>query len=158
MQLETSDPIFADLRAQSMKFSLCILMPRGVERLMAISLSLSLSHRSCLFILHRIRWFCVGLSERIVYHAFSQVPYCTGCSLPKMFVKHGPLPPSNLRSAKLSWGPSDRTVTPPLCPRALDAHLHSVPITLQFWDFAGSGMVPFHRTGKGVGWQVDHLC
>ena len=43
MQLETSDPIFADLRAQSMKFSLCILMPRGVERLMAISLSLSLT-------------------------------------------------------------------------------------------------------------------
>ena len=41
MQLETSDPIFADLRAQSMKFSLCILMPRGVEWLMAISLSLT---------------------------------------------------------------------------------------------------------------------
>ena len=141
-------------------------MPRSVERLMAISQTHrhtdththTHTHRSCLLILHQIRWFCVGLSKSIVYHAFSQVPYCAGYSLPKMFIKHSPMPPSNLRSVKLSWGPSDRTVTPPLCPRALDAHLHLVPITLQFWDSTASGMAPwpFHRTG--VEWQVGHLC
>ena len=70
-------------------------------------------HRSCLLILQRVRRFCVGLSEYIMYRAFSQVLYCTGCSLPKMFLfKHSPMPPSNLRSIKLSWGPSDKTVTP----------------------------------------------
>ena len=54
--------------------------------------------------------------------------------------------------------PQTKLSPPPLC-RALDAHLYFVPLTLQFWDFTASGMVPrpFHRSGKGVGWQVDHL-
>lgn len=48
---------------------------------------------------------------QIMYLFFLKSLTVQGCSLPVLLNKHGPCLLSNLRSAKLSWGPSDRTVT-----------------------------------------------